>query len=72
MIANLNVKWKALNSGVTSFPAPTSDFRGKWNAALVLVNATKQSADDFLSAPSSPKLNGQRHEASHKATISTS
>ena len=27
--------WNADNSAVTSFPAPTPDFRGKWNAASV-------------------------------------
>ena len=31
---NLTCKWNAFNSGVTSFPASASEFRGKWNAHL--------------------------------------
>ena len=29
---NATCKWNAFNSGVTSFPASASEFRGKWNA----------------------------------------
>ena len=29
---NPSCKGNAFNSGVTSFPAPASEFRGKWNA----------------------------------------
>ena len=31
---NPTCKWNAFNSGVTSFQASASEFRGKWNALL--------------------------------------
>lgn len=32
--------WKALSMGVASCQAPTSDFPGKWSAALILIAKT--------------------------------